>query len=260
MNGHTSRGIHASYGKCYVDTPVSVFKSSERCDTKRVKHCDPLYGFFTASRVFTYLSGKKEINTEIDREFWNYAEGRNGKLSDCQMQAISIIYSGYVYAAATGEYPIDSLKQIISYYVGTIINDFGNTDSDDCKAILSAVSYSIFALLVGLGGNLDDDFLFTTARTGMANAISTSPCCCKRDFIVKILGVPISTASPRQPAFRRLKAIQPDPLAQADPLGPSKQSQDGGVTKPFTSQSGDPTNLKAPITSIAIPRLLFFTQ
>jgi len=178
-------------GTCYTNTPISVFKSDERCDTKRIKRCDPLYGIIPAAFIQAMDANEsyEELYRNIIKAYWDYVRGKLGKLSDCQKRAMSLIMGSAMSAIATDVSTVEDILEIVAYYVGAIIFDFGNNEnSDDCNNVLSAVGHAVAGFIMGYSSAPDQSKkLLTVLRVGIARAVAASPCCCSKKFVMVVL-------------------------------------------------------------------------
>jgi len=196
-----------NYGGCYVNTPVEVFRSNERCDTKRIDRCDPMYGTFSGNVIvaFSRNPGIENVIQEVMSIYWSYVEGKFGKLSNCQIKAISHLYGWFLQYVQVVAGPYDQIVQVLNYYVDAIVYHFGNTNtSDDCKAILSAVYNTVGPMIFALVRNPDIDTLILFARRSIARSIAASPCCCSKNFINAVLGNPLPPVFKPSPVGERL--------------------------------------------------------
>jgi len=182
---------------CYLDTPVAVYSSCDRCDTKRIKRCDPLYGTVGGALIVAFAGNPSQIDyfLRVDKLYWLIASNKYGKISDCQVKAISLIFSALLVGGSRNPSLQQQLMYIADFYTSPIIYQFGDsTNSDDCKAILSAIGYTVAGLIIGVARNISViDGQIQYARLSIARAIAASPCCCKKDFMTAVLGDPNPT-------------------------------------------------------------------
>jgi len=183
---------------CYTSTPVTVFKSDNVCDTKRIKRCDPLYGMETAGYLWAFglVPEYEESYQRIDYFYKLILSDGLGKINSCQMKAISVIFTALF--RTLGEFPTGVTSAYIYIalaYVDVILTKFGDeTISDDCKDFLSAVAQAVAGYINAVGLNSAEwPVIDTLTRTGLARAAISTPCCCRKDFIAAVLGPVVDT-------------------------------------------------------------------
>jgi len=208
---------------CYVDTPVTVFKSSERCDTKRRRHCNPKYGVEAGGFMTVVMIEPETLPGAqcIDRTYWAIVDGKMGKVNDCQIAALSDIFanaflgllstgplqnqaqvaSGSGTAAVNATALPESVLKAVMFYTYNIVTNYDSTTSSDgCDDFLSAVGTIGGQIIAAVAKGQKVTEILQIASASLAK-IATRTNCCNKRFVAAVLGNPEDFVIPKTSPF-----------------------------------------------------------